>query len=197
MSRILTSRDALERDAVKHLSAYIKSGRARTDHLKDAAHAIAELRAHFTLDDGRVDWGGRSPAYRAAIHEVYSKARVSRDDLDTVQSALRYHVGNRLRETVDADELAASGLAPASPKARKAKAREIVAALSTAGSVGAITGDPVRLVVYADVLLDAVVDEALRAVTRREKIAARHALHSIAERLPALLALVNGKAPAA
>ena len=49
------------------------------------------------------------PSYRQVMAEIYEEAQVPRE-ADTFQAALRYHVGNLLRERADESELAAVGL---------------------------------------------------------------------------------------
>lgn len=189
------SRAALQAEATRWLGAYMDSGRERTDHLRKAGQAIARLRGFFFLRDGATDWGGRSTAYRALIREVYSGAGVSAEEADSVQSALRYHVGNYLREAVPTDDLAISGLGQQSPKARRARDREVVAALAaavSAVSVQGFAGDPARLVRMADVLLGAAADAGLGALTGAARSEAAAALASIEERVQVLSAAVEG-----
>lgn len=181
------STEALIASTARLLGDYIQSGRMRTDLLKECAAVVAELRQHFHLADGRTDWGGRSPAYRKAMHEAYSRAHVPTDRFDTVQAALRYHVGNLLREIVPADELAAAGLSKISPKERLNRTRDVVAALSMSGSVAEITGDPIRLLIYAEALIDHVAEDALDGLKGKERVAARDALRGLAERIEELL----------
>ena len=150
---------ALVDAAALDLGGYIQTGRQRTDLLKRAAGTIVELRQQFTLEDGRTDWSGRSPRYRAAIAQVYFRAHVPDDKLDTVQAALRYHVGNVLRERAEADELAAVGLSATSPKARIDRIRAVTVALANEGKA-----DPLRLTEAAETLLGRVSPEALVAL---------------------------------
>ena len=56
------SADQLVETASNHMREYVKSGRTRTDQLKLAAEAVVGLREHFLLEDGRIDWSGRTPA---------------------------------------------------------------------------------------------------------------------------------------
>lgn len=181
--------------AARLLGDYVATGRTRKDILKDVAEALVELRATYSLEDGRRDLGGRSPAYREAVSEIYSRAHVPRDKYDTVQAALRYHVGNLLRERFDADELAAVGLKSTSPKARLARTRDVVAAMSKSGSVAELTSDPARLLVYAEALVEHVDHERLAALAGPERLAARRALAGLRACVETLTPLVAGKAP--
>jgi len=185
--------ESLTEQAARLLGDYVQSGRTRADFLKACAAVIVDLRSHFKLEDGRTDWGGRSPAYRRAVHEIYLAAHVPTDRFDTVQAALRYHVGNLLRDRVPEDELAAVGLSGVSPKARLARNREVVSALSKSGSVGELTGDPVRLLIYAEALLDHVGEDVLSGLPSAQKAAARLALEGLETRIAALMPYVVRK----
>lgn len=107
----------------KLLKQYANAVRG-TDLLYEIAPLVVELRSRFHLEDERTDWSGRSPGYRAAIREVYSLGEIPKESLDTVQAALRYHVGNLLRDRAPADELEGVGLIKLSPKKRLALRRE-------------------------------------------------------------------------
>lgn len=181
---------AVQAEAVRWLGAYMDSGRQRTDHLRKAAEAVARLRGFFWLRDGVTDWGGRSTAYRALIREVYVGAGIGMDIRDSVQSAMRYHVGNYLRENVPAHDLALCGFGEESPKERTRRHRDVVAALATSGSVAEVTGDPVRLVQMTDVLLAAAGDAGLASLTEAQAEQARAILASIQGKVEVLAALV-------
>lgn len=176
--------------ATRLLREYVESGRTRTDILKQVASLIVDLRALHTLDDGRVDWSGRSPGYRAAMNEIYRGAGVTADKADTVQAALRYHVGNLLRDRASDEALEEVGLTSITPKARLARQREVVAALATTGSVAEVLNDPLRLLAHAEVLLDYIEPADLRGLRGKERVAARHVLTGLRERCDALGALV-------
>lgn len=167
----------LVKKAADLLGEYMRNGRTRTDLLKRAAAVIVELRSQFALDDGRVDWSGRSHPYRKAIAAVYRGADIGADDLDTVQSALRYHIGNLLRERAEDEDLEAVGLTLTSPKQRIGRNRNIVAAL--AGSVGEATSDPIRLLTSADALLDYLTDEKVSELIGAQLVAATLAIESL------------------
>jgi len=177
-----SAQERLIADAARRMRDYVRSGRSRTDLLKEVAEIILELRRSYTLEDGRADWSGRSPAYRAAVARIYKEGGVPRDRYDTVQAAVRYHLGNLLRERVPVDELEAVGLSSIAPRERINRTRDVVAALAADGSVASITGDPLRLVTHAEALLDFVDPARLLALKGKERIAARHALHHLAAR---------------
>ena len=83
-----------------------------------AAEAIVSAREYFYTSDGRPDWSGRTRAYRDFIAEVYGNAGVTRDDLASEQAAVRYHVGNVVRERVSDADLEDAGYRVASPRQR-------------------------------------------------------------------------------
>lgn len=178
-------------EATALLGDYLSSGRTRTDLLRALAAKIFDLRAACQTADGSPDWGGRSAAYRDAVHEVYFRARVPEGDADTVQAAIRYHLGNLLREKVPPEELAAAGFPPESPREQKDRARRAVKALATSGSVAEVLGDPLRLLTAAQTLLDHVSDADLRGLQRGERAAARRALNVLVERGGSLRAVLG------
>src|SRR5919205_1123942 len=92
------------------LSDYVFT--SSTDTLRELAPIIVNLRRHFTLSNGVPDWSGRTPDYRRAVAELYARARIPNEQLTAVQQALRYHVGNLLREVAPPDELEAAGQVP-------------------------------------------------------------------------------------
>lgn len=188
----MTQRSAgdIAQEATRLLRSYVQSGRTRTDVLKEVAALIVDLRAAHTLDDGRIDWAGRSPAYRAAMHEIYREAGVPKDRYDTVQAALRYHVGNLIRERATDEALEDVGLTSITPRERLAKNRDVVAALAASGTVAEIMGDPARILAQAAVLLEYTTAEALGALKGPERVAARRALTDLRDRVEILLPAV-------
>lgn len=167
------------------LSAYLKSGRQRTDLLRALAEVIVELRQLFQLKDGRPDLGGRSPEYRAAVRGIYQRAHVPADDYDGVQTALRYHVNNLLHELHDGDALTAAGLGEKSAKERLAADREAAAALRAALKDQLLLADRIHALTEYLEPESLAADEALRAR------AARQALDAAAERIAATVAAID------
>lgn len=174
---------SLAERAVKILRAYLADH--RTDRLRDLAEIVVELRGAHHLDDGRPDWGGRSAAYRQTMADVYARARVPEERLDTVQAALRYHVGNLLRERASADELEAVGLSPVAPKTRLANER---AALAAQRALSAPPQDVARLTAYALALLRFVDPSKIPDLPPERAVASRLALEAAQERAQELLA---------
>jgi hypothetical protein len=159
-----------------------------TDTLRELAPVIVKLRTQFTLSNGIRDWGGRTPDYRRAIAELYARARIPDEQLHSVQQALRYHVGNYIREVAPPDELEAAGLKTSSPKDRLATARHAVQAQRYAA---APRQDVARLTTYALDLLEYVDEASIPGAERERLVAARLALEAIGQRYAVLLVRVN------
>ena len=96
---------------------------ASTTAYREAAHAIVELRRKFEIA-GTPDWTGRSAEYRELIERLYRQAEVPADSDANVQSKLRYHIGNVLREVAPPEELEVLGLAVQGPRGRMREARQ-------------------------------------------------------------------------
>lgn len=171
---------------VEILSHYIADH--RTDHLKDLAPIVVDLRGSFQLDDSRRDWSGRSAGYRQAMSDLYTRAKVPADKLDTVQAALRYHVGNLLRERTSEEELAAVGLKAVAPRERLATQRQ---ALAAQRAVAAPRQDAARLAAYAQALLEYADENALADLTPERIVSTRLALEAIQSRVAHLLEVVS------
>lgn len=191
MPRKSTARIVEEASAL--LGDYIRDGRTRTDLLKAVAALIVELRSRCTLDDGRADWGGRSLKYRTAMAEVYAGAKVDKAHLDTVQTALRYHVGNLLREKASADELDAAGLTAVSPRERLQTHRDVINALAaTVASPETLKRpDLVRLLIHAEALLENCNAGEAGTMDPARRVAVRVSLEHIIARAEQLLAEVR------
>lgn len=170
---------------VEILSRYLEDH--RTDHLKDLAPIVVDLRGSFQLDDNRRDWSGRSTGYRQAMSDLYTRARVPSDKLDTVQAALRYHVGNLLRERTSDEELAAVGLKPIAPKERLATQRQ---ALAAQRATAAPRQDAARLAAYAQALMDYLDENALPNLAPERIVATRLALEAVQARVGHLLDVI-------
>lgn len=140
-------------DAIKAYEAGL-----RPEGLRDAAEVMVKMRQHFTTKDGEPDWKGRSWAYREAVREIYKAVGVEPEDLNSLQSAIRYHVGNVVREQLDESSLEALGLLRASPLQRTRNFRESrEALLRSFMPTSDLDGDDVvRIVVMVGALLDRV-----------------------------------------
>lgn len=137
----------------------------RTAGYRRVAEAFVDLRAVFYTDSGDPDWRGSTYPYRQAIGEVWSLASVPKDDLHTVSAAIRYHVGNVLRERLDDETLEAIGLRAESPRARSVEKRERQSVLLQAMRPGPGLGeglDILRSLTAAHALLGRVPSGAFR-----------------------------------
>lgn len=95
------------------------------------AGVIVDLRKRYTNSQGTgPDWRGTSQDYRDAVAEMYRASGVPEDSTSNMQAAIRYHIGNVLRERLTEDELRAAGLSVDSPLDRARTRRE---AASTGG----------------------------------------------------------------
>lgn len=94
----------------------------RTHLLIKAAQYAVRLREKFPdpYDHRNPDWAGRSRAYRRQMTVVYREAGLPEDPHLPVKTALRYHIGEVLRETLDAEALESVGLQPHSQRQRNA-----------------------------------------------------------------------------
>lgn len=169
--------DELAAEATAIIKRYLKN--PRTDFLRELAPVIVDLRAHFTLEDGRPDWSGRSPGYRQVMIGIYEKTRLSGDDLDRFQSALRYHVGNLLRERASKDELISVGLTTVAPKERVQSTRDALHAMKEAA---APRQDLARLAAYAQALLEYADEAAIPDIDPERAEASRLALEAVQQR---------------
>lgn len=181
----------LVNDGVSLIRQYLDSGRQRTDLLKGIAEIVVELRSRCLLGDGRTDWSGRSSRYRHLAGDMYSRAGITRDERDTFQSVLRYHVGNLLRERAPRDDLELVGISLASPKERLNTRRQVITALAAAG--GRVDGrDPVRVLGYVEALLDVVDDVAVKGLDGDDAAGVAVMLDGLEVRVRALRALLRG-----
>lgn len=83
------------------------------------ADRLVELRSLHTTRAGNVDWKGQSWDYRQAVNEIYSGAGLPPEPNHPVKSALRYHLGNALRDNLTADQLEQAGLHADTPRDRQ------------------------------------------------------------------------------
>lgn len=125
MNNTIQTLPALMESATAALARYHTGPESdRTERLRDTARAFIAAREHFFTREGTPDWLGRTYAYRRWVREVMDAAHVPQDDLPTIQSAIRYHTGNMLREYLDPETLDALGLKHSSPRERSIEKRE-------------------------------------------------------------------------
>lgn len=89
---------------------------ALTAAYKTLAGVIVDLRKQFrNSKDTAPDWAGQTQAYRDTVALMYSQSGVPQDAVSGMQAAIRYHIGNVLRDRLSADELTAAGLSVEGP----------------------------------------------------------------------------------
>jgi hypothetical protein len=118
--RILDLQRAATRELRKAVAA---EGADRTHHLRATADLLVDLRALHLDAEGAPDWRGKTFAYRDLVNSVYAAAGLPPESGDTTKTALRYHVGNALRERLTPDELDEVGLSALDPRDRQASRR--------------------------------------------------------------------------
>lgn len=95
---------------------------SKTEILRKLAIVVVEVRKHFhDPETGQPDWRGKTFDYRQFMSVLYARSAIPPASVSGVQSSLRYHVGNRLREVVAPEELLAAGLLADGPKERMGK----------------------------------------------------------------------------
>ena len=115
----LLSEDDLRSLAAKYLRAALRlEPRYRSPEFRRVADILVELRSRYTTPDGTPDWAGNSFAYRQIVADIYSKAGLPADGQSSIKASIRYHVGNALRERINAEELEDAGLIAETPRQR-------------------------------------------------------------------------------
>lgn len=126
----MKSLEAIRQAAVNgYRAALVADEDERTQHLRAVAEAYIDAREHFYTKDGDPDWAGRTYAYRQWIRETVSMAHLPQDGKQTIQAAVRYHLGNILRDRLDPETLESIGLRKESPRERSVEKRAGTAAL--------------------------------------------------------------------
>lgn len=117
----------LENAGTGLIAFYTKMEDTRTEVLRALAKVVVLIRSKHRDDEGNPDWRGKTWDYRQAVGEMYARAGIPPSSQSNIQSALRYHVGNLMREVAPPEELEAAGLLTSSPKDRMNEQRnEIV-----------------------------------------------------------------------
>jgi hypothetical protein len=100
-----------------------------TTLLKNIATVLVDIRRRCVDQDGRTDWQGRTHRYRQLAADLYSRSGIQLGSDSPIQAAVRYHIGNILREVVPPAELAQFNLKAQSPVERNQEARQARAAI--------------------------------------------------------------------
>lgn len=107
------------------LSEAYTLGQALTEAYRRLAGVIVDLRKRFpNSKDTGPDWRGSTQAYRDAVATMYEQSGVPTDSASNMQAAIRYHIGNVLRERLTPEELTEAGLSVEGPLDRSRAARE-------------------------------------------------------------------------
>lgn len=186
-----TTLDELQAAAVKALRSWYNRGDKKSSNdLRTVAESVVPARSHFYDKSGRPDWRGTSNLYRRWLRETFSLAGIAAADVSKTSSALRYHIGMVLRETLDVEDLEEFGLLPEGPRERNSSAvqryRNMTAIFS---SGGAEIADAETMVLAADGARTAfarIRPEAVQALPdadRREVAAAMRTVRDLADRI--------------
>ncbi len=110
--------DDLKVAGVSLLRRFIEVDGQRTEVLRDLSRIVVGLRLQVQYN-GKPDLAGRSPEYKGIVAAIYEEAGVPADSQSGMQSTLRYHIGNTLRDTASPAALTAAGIQTASPRAQQ------------------------------------------------------------------------------
>ncbi|MET9959319.1 hypothetical protein ABZ128_09555 [Streptomyces sp. NPDC006326] len=128
------STEALVARGIASLKRHQQISGEQTVLLRNVARVLVEMRRRTG------NWGGRGKEYRDFAARIYSGAGIAPDSLDSVQAAVRYHIGNILREVATPEELEDHKLQPLGPSERwrvQQKSRTAVIASARAEIVAA------------------------------------------------------------
>lgn len=179
------------RDAHNRASALLKkyvgaNDAERTSILRELAIALVDARGEFHREDGSPDWKGRSYAYRVFVRELYDGVAFNKEQQNTIQAAVRYHIGQVLRDRLDDETLEAYDLLAKSPRERGAEQRAGRSALlqtlqgreSAGGALLGLTG--------VSMVLQRIQGSDLSSLAANERELARVTLADLERRVRAL-----------
>lgn len=147
----------LRANARNLLKRYLRADETeRTPILRAIAECFVDAREHFERPDGSPDWKGRTHAYRMWVRDTVTDAGVPKEEHATVQSAVRYHVGNVLRERLDEETREEYGLIQRSPRERSADRRESRTAILQALTSRDLSGGALMSLTAAHAVLNKV-----------------------------------------
>jgi hypothetical protein len=129
------SEEALIARGAAYVRAHAQIKDNETTLLRNIAVVLVELRARTQDADGRTDWHGRSHKYRVKAGELYASAGIPADSQASIQTAVRYHIGNHLRTVAPPEELADVNLkldAPLEREQRRRKSRSAILSVARA-----------------------------------------------------------------
>lgn len=176
-----TTLSALRSRAAELLRQYSRSDapEAQTATLREVANVLVDARSRFYAADGTPDWRGRTYAYRRWVGEVYGEANLDAGDVSSVQAAVRYHVGNALRERLDSTTLEDLGLRSAGPRERSVEKRQRQAEVLARLMGGPITdpGEALEALHIVQRLLDRLDANAVKGLDAASRKDAREVLN--------------------
>lgn len=182
----------LRDDAVALLKKYRRAGDGEgTRLLRDLAGVIVSIRGEFQMPDGRPDWRGRSYAYRVYIRDIYTDAGCSKSEMNTIQAAVRYHLGGVLRERLDETTRTEYGFVQESPKERSRSGQASRAATLNALMHRDMHGGALLGLTAAYAVLNRIEPESLDDMSDREREVAEATLADLERRVEALRKRVN------
>lgn len=146
MNKVLGTRQQVMEKVAGHVRDAVNNvvdGKYNTHSVREAADGLIELRTMFTDRHGNVDMHGNSYPYRQAVAEIMSLAGVQQDERARVMNAVRYHIGNLMREKFTPEELREMGFMESSPLSRAKDERKTRSrVLRTAVSPDEMITDP-------------------------------------------------------
>lgn len=156
------------------IKLWYKIETSRTDVLRELAKVVVHTRSKFQDETGLPDWAGRTWDYRVFIGEMYSEAGVPVDSQDGVQAALRYHVGNLLREIAPPGELEQLGLKALPPRARGKATDDLKSVLRQTRRIRDLKFSSGREAEQAVVELEAAISHLEELLTRARDVTKPH-----------------------
>jgi hypothetical protein len=184
----MSSLNDIQIAAINSLRNYMKGAEGeKTAHLRAVAAAFVDSREHFFTPQGEPDWLGRTHAYRTWVRETMRLADVQQADLTTVQAAIRYHIGNIVRERMDADTIEGLGLRSSSPKQRSVEKRgrnsEVLSIFGNGGQELVAADEILVAVGMMEAALARVSAEAVAAMDAKTRKTIRASLEGVESRL--------------
>jgi len=177
----------IQRKAIGSLRRYLREEEnwRKTPHLRAVGERFVELREHCLTEHGEPDWRGQTWEYKQAVQEVFGLANVPPDEHESLAAAIRYHVGNILRDRLDESEITGIGLRAISPRARSSerRARQAKVAATVRDSARL---DAIRLLASSLAQLKQVEPDSIRRSALREQHEATKLLDRIERELAEL-----------
>jgi hypothetical protein len=114
----------LTKEGTELLSKAYDLSTSLTQTYRRFAEVVVDLRKRFPNTAGTgPDWKGTTQAYRDHIAAMYRASGVPEDAVSNMQAAIRYHIGNVLRDRLSEEELTEAGLSKDSPLDRARASR--------------------------------------------------------------------------